>query len=105
MLEILDNRPEAYFDTARIERRLAREAENCHACRTIHIQSGQVGDGHLASSEDKEEEDGEEELESEDSQDEHAPHAQDVNGPPKEYPSRIPTSLRKLHKALEGACC
>jgi hypothetical protein len=116
VLEILDNRPKAYFDTAQIERCLAREAENCQACRTIHIQSAQVGDGHWARGEDEEEDDGEE-LEPEDSQDEciqggdmlendeHAPHTQNVNGLPKEYPDGIPTSLRKLHKALERARC
>jgi hypothetical protein len=76
----------------------------------------QGGDGHWASSENKEEDD-EEELEPKDSQDEciqggdmsendeHAPHAQDVNSPPEEYPGGIPTSLRKLHKALERAHC
>jgi hypothetical protein len=37
--------------------------------------------------------------------DEHAPHAQDVNSPPKEYPGSIPTSLRRSHKALERARC
>jgi hypothetical protein len=105
VLKILDSRPEAYFDTAWIERCLARAAENCQACRTIHIQSVQDDGGHRASDEDEEEDDGEEELEPEDSEDEHAPHTRDLKGPPEEYPGRIPTSLRKSHMALEGARC
>lgn len=100
VLEILDNRPETYFNTAGIERHLARQAQDCQACKTIH-ESVQVSGGHWASGDD--EEDG---LEPEDSQDdEQAPHAQDKNSPPNEYPGGVPTSLRKSHKALERARC
>ena len=37
VLEILDNGPEAYFNTARIERLLTRQAEACQVCETICI--------------------------------------------------------------------
>ena len=115
VLEILDNGPESYFNTAHIERCLARQAEDCQACKTKHIQSVQVSGGHWASGEDEEGDDEEDRLEPEDSQDEdrneeedapedsqddeHAPH------PPKEYPGGVPTSLRKSHKVLERAHC
>jgi hypothetical protein len=48
VLDILDNGPDAYFETAHMERCLAREAEDCQACKTKHIQSVQVGGGHWA---------------------------------------------------------
>jgi hypothetical protein len=117
VLDILDNGPDAYFKTAHMERCLAREAEDCQACTTKHIQSVQVG-GHWASGEDEEGDDEPEEsqdeerddkedgLEPEDSQDnEPSSQVQDANSPPTEYPGGIPTSLRKSHEVLKKARC
>jgi hypothetical protein len=72
VLEILNNGPETYFNTAGIERLLARQVEDCQACKTTH-KSVQVSGGHWASDDDEEEDDKEddkeEDLELEDSED------------------------------------
>ena len=114
VLEILDNGPDASLETAHIERCLAREAENCQACKTKHIQSvghwasgeEEAGDDEPEDSKDEDRDDEENGPEPEDSQDdEPSPQAEDANSPPTEYPGGIPTSLRKSHEVLKKARC
>ena len=104
ILEILDNRPEVYFGTAHIERRLAREADNCISCRST--RTAPVHDGVEEDESNREQVSAEGSGNTSDSCESSAGIVQSSGVTlPDQYPPAVPTSLKKQHKIMARSRC
>jgi hypothetical protein len=108
ILKILDHRPDIYFGTARIERRLAREADHCISCkstRTIPVRDG--GNGYKSNGKKKQEKCNIEMSEDNESESEIGPPSESSSTglPDRCYPARVPTHLKKRYELMANARC